>query len=195
MRRADVKSRGRCCSLFGCGLQGLLEGAATGKSAAQCADVDSGVGVNCCLHCTWLQRSFRQPVIRTVPIGVGAPRDFMAEVARVCGVDASEAIAAAECRRLTPIGTGFLIAPMPVRMTTAKLPRDSVDAELRIQILIWTARRIALIPVRQIPQSQRREHARAAISRIDRETAVVTSPIRTRTETARLIALILPLPR
>jgi hypothetical protein len=57
MRRADVKSRGRCCSLFGCGLQGLLEGAATGKSAAQCADVDSGVGVNCCLHCTWLQRS------------------------------------------------------------------------------------------------------------------------------------------
>ena len=48
--------------------------------------------------CTWLQRSFRQPVIRTVPIGVGATRDFLAEVARVCGVDASEAIAAAECR-------------------------------------------------------------------------------------------------
>ena len=50
------------------------------------------------IACTWLQRSFKQPTIRTVPIGVGATRDFLAEVARVTGVDASAAIEAADCR-------------------------------------------------------------------------------------------------
>ena len=57
VRRADVKSRGTCNLLGECGFQGLLEGAATGKSAAQCADADSGVGVSCCLHCSWLHCS------------------------------------------------------------------------------------------------------------------------------------------
>jgi light-independent protochlorophyllide reductase subunit B len=37
----------------------------------------------------WLEKTFRQPAVRTVPIGVGATRDFVAEVARVAGVDAS----------------------------------------------------------------------------------------------------------
>ncbi len=36
----------------------------------------------------WLQRKFRQPATRTVPIGVGATRDFMAEVAALAGSDA-----------------------------------------------------------------------------------------------------------
>jgi light-independent protochlorophyllide reductase subunit B len=35
----------------------------------------------------WLQRSFGQPATRTIPIGVGATRDFVAEVARLAGVD------------------------------------------------------------------------------------------------------------
>ncbi|MDF1501852.1 ferredoxin:protochlorophyllide reductase (ATP-dependent) subunit B [Roseisolibacter sp. H3M3-2] len=51
---------------------------------------------NVCLHpevarsaCDWLRRTFGQPTVQTVPIGVGATRDFLAEVARVAGLDAS----------------------------------------------------------------------------------------------------------
>ena len=36
----------------------------------------------------WLLRSFGQPVVKTVPIGVGATREFIAEVAALAGVDA-----------------------------------------------------------------------------------------------------------
>jgi light-independent protochlorophyllide reductase subunit B len=35
---------------------------------------------------TWLQRTFGQPVVRTVPIGVGATREFVDEVRRVAGL-------------------------------------------------------------------------------------------------------------
>ena len=51
---------------------------------------------NVCLYpeialstCSWLQRSFDMPVISTVPIGVGATRDFVAEVGRVLAIDVS----------------------------------------------------------------------------------------------------------
>jgi light-independent protochlorophyllide reductase subunit B len=55
---------------------------------------------NICLYpeialttCTWLQRSFAQPIIKTVPIGVGATRDFIAEIGKVADIDVSEALA------------------------------------------------------------------------------------------------------
>ncbi len=35
----------------------------------------------------WLEKTFGQPAVRTIPIGLGATRDFIAEVARVAGVD------------------------------------------------------------------------------------------------------------
>jgi light-independent protochlorophyllide reductase subunit B len=38
----------------------------------------------------WLKRTFGQPAVATVPIGVGATRDFVAEVAALCGFDAPE---------------------------------------------------------------------------------------------------------
>jgi light-independent protochlorophyllide reductase subunit B len=41
--------------------------------------------------CDWLERQFGQPCVRTVPIGVGATRDFLDEVAAVTGVDVSMA--------------------------------------------------------------------------------------------------------
>lgn len=44
----------------------------------------------------WLERTFRQPLVRVVPIGVGATRDFIAEVARVAGVDPAPALALLE---------------------------------------------------------------------------------------------------
>ena len=51
---------------------------------------------NVCLYpeialttCSWLQRTFQMPTITTVPIGVGATRDFIAEVGRVLEIDVS----------------------------------------------------------------------------------------------------------
>jgi light-independent protochlorophyllide reductase subunit B len=41
----------------------------------------------------WLARSFDQPYTRIVPIGVGATREFIAEVARLAGVDPAAALA------------------------------------------------------------------------------------------------------
>jgi light-independent protochlorophyllide reductase subunit B len=37
---------------------------------------------------TWLQRTFGMPFTKTVPIGIGATREFIAEVAGLAGVDA-----------------------------------------------------------------------------------------------------------
>jgi len=42
---------------------------------------------------SWLQRSFGQISTKTVPIGVGATRDFIAEVAALAGVDPAPALA------------------------------------------------------------------------------------------------------
>jgi light-independent protochlorophyllide reductase subunit B len=47
---------------------------------------------------SWLERTFRQPAVRTVPIGVGATRDFVREVARVAGLDDEEALRRVEDR-------------------------------------------------------------------------------------------------
>ena len=38
---------------------------------------------------SWLQRTFGQPFTRTIPIGVSATREFIEEVAKLAGVDAS----------------------------------------------------------------------------------------------------------
>jgi len=60
---------------------------------------------NVCLYpevaqttCGWLQRTFRQPTIKSIPIGVGATCDFLREVAEVTGIDASSALAEAQSR-------------------------------------------------------------------------------------------------
>ncbi|WP_462321224.1 ferredoxin:protochlorophyllide reductase (ATP-dependent) subunit B [Halochromatium sp.] len=60
---------------------------------------------NICLYteiaqstCVWLERMFKQPWVRTVPIGVGATRDFLQEVGEVAGIDSSAAIAAGRTR-------------------------------------------------------------------------------------------------
>jgi len=60
---------------------------------------------NICLYpevahatCAWLERMFKQPVIKTVPIGIGATRDFLAEIGEVAGIDTGAALAAAQTR-------------------------------------------------------------------------------------------------
>jgi light-independent protochlorophyllide reductase subunit B len=47
---------------------------------------------------SWLQRSFGQPATKTVPIGVGATRDFIREVAELAHVDASALLDEIEAR-------------------------------------------------------------------------------------------------
>ncbi len=49
---------------------------------------------NICLYpevarttCKWLERSFGQPWVKTVPIGVGATREFLDEVGQLTGID------------------------------------------------------------------------------------------------------------
>ncbi|HBO11680.1 MAG TPA: ferredoxin:protochlorophyllide reductase (ATP-dependent) subunit B [Halieaceae bacterium] len=60
---------------------------------------------NICLYpevadttCAWLQRTFKQPTISTVPIGVGATRDFLQELAETLGLTECEVTADAVCR-------------------------------------------------------------------------------------------------
>ncbi len=60
---------------------------------------------NCCLYpevalttCSWLERQLKQPWVRTVPIGVGATRDFLREIGTLTGLDVEAAIAAAPTR-------------------------------------------------------------------------------------------------
>lgn len=36
----------------------------------------------------WLERTFKQPMVKTVPIGIGATKDFIAEIAALVGEDA-----------------------------------------------------------------------------------------------------------
>lgn len=47
---------------------------------------------------SWLQRTFGQPFTRTIPIGVSATREFVEEVARLAGLDASAVLAACSTR-------------------------------------------------------------------------------------------------
>lgn len=54
---------------------------------------------NICLYpeialttCKWLERSFKQPIVKTVPIGVGATRDFIAEIGEIAGIDVSRTL-------------------------------------------------------------------------------------------------------
>jgi light-independent protochlorophyllide reductase subunit B len=46
----------------------------------------------------WLARSFKQPFTKTVPIGVGATRDFIAEVAALAGIDPDPLLSAERSR-------------------------------------------------------------------------------------------------
>ena len=44
------------------------------------------------LTATWLTRSFGQPATKTIPIGVGATREFIEEVAQLAGIDVGAAL-------------------------------------------------------------------------------------------------------
>jgi len=46
----------------------------------------------------WLKRTFGQPFTKTVPIGVGATKDFIREVAEITGMDADDLLETAQSR-------------------------------------------------------------------------------------------------
>ncbi|MEM8563037.1 MAG: ferredoxin:protochlorophyllide reductase (ATP-dependent) subunit B [Pseudomonadota bacterium] len=77
--------------------------APAGASAADILRIPDAQA-NICLYpeiadttCDWLKRAFKQPVIRSVPIGVGATNDFLDEVGEVLGLDCRSAKAESMC--------------------------------------------------------------------------------------------------
>ncbi|MBS0252241.1 MAG: ferredoxin:protochlorophyllide reductase (ATP-dependent) subunit B [Proteobacteria bacterium] len=46
----------------------------------------------------WLEKTFRQPCIKTIPIGVSATREFIIQVAEIAKIDASALLASESCR-------------------------------------------------------------------------------------------------
>jgi light-independent protochlorophyllide reductase subunit B len=46
----------------------------------------------------WLRRTFAQPMITTIPIGVGATQDFIREVAQAAGIDATQELSGERSR-------------------------------------------------------------------------------------------------
>jgi len=52
--------------------------------------------------CRFLERQFRMPIVRTVPIGMGATRAFLAEVAEKAGVDPAPALRLADTEARLP---------------------------------------------------------------------------------------------
>ena len=90
---------------------------------------------NICLYpeialttCTWLTKSFRQPTVRTVPLGVGATRDFIAEVGQVAGIDVTEYLETSQSDSLGLWGKERLTSPKEA--TASRLPwySRSVDS-------------------------------------------------------------------
>jgi len=75
-----------------------------GASPADLARIPEA-DANVCLYpevartaCRWLERSFGQPTVATVPLGVGACRDFLREVGEVTGADVAAALDAPQAR-------------------------------------------------------------------------------------------------
>ncbi len=74
---------------------------ATPADIARLADADFNVVLYpeiAALTATWLTRSFGQPATKTVPIGAGATRDFIREVAQLAGIDPADALDNAQSR-------------------------------------------------------------------------------------------------
>ncbi|MGB3299743.1 MAG: ferredoxin:protochlorophyllide reductase (ATP-dependent) subunit B [Phormidesmis sp.] len=90
---------------------------------------------NVCLYpeialttCDWLKRNFAQPVVKTVPIGVGATRDFLTEIGEVAGIDVSRAIERSHADTLGGWGADRLSSAAPVGASRLPWYSRSVDS-------------------------------------------------------------------
>jgi light-independent protochlorophyllide reductase subunit B len=94
--RDDVIEVTRLLASVGVDVNVVAPAGASPADVARLGDADFNVVLYPEIAATagaYLQRVFGQPLVRTVPIGIGATRDFLAEVGRVAGVDVSAAIA------------------------------------------------------------------------------------------------------
>ena len=90
--RDDVVEIRRLLASVGVDVEVVAPLDATVDDLARIPDAD----FNVCLYpetartlCAWLERTFGQKTVRTVPIGVNATMDFLAEIGEVAGVDVS----------------------------------------------------------------------------------------------------------
>ncbi|MFZ5705831.1 MAG: ferredoxin:protochlorophyllide reductase (ATP-dependent) subunit B [Pseudomonadota bacterium] len=93
--RDDVIEITRLLGTLGIDVNVVAPLGATPADLSRLADAD----FNICLYpeiadtaCRWLERSYAQKTVRTVPIGYGATRAFIAEVAALAGVDPAAAL-------------------------------------------------------------------------------------------------------
>ncbi len=100
--RDDVKEISSLLRELGVDINVTAPLGATPADLARLSEAD----FNICLYpeiadaaAQWLKRAFGQPYVKSVPIGVGATRDFIAEVAELAGLDAT-AILESEGSRL-----------------------------------------------------------------------------------------------
>ena len=90
------------------------------------------------LTCDWLKRQFKQPVISTVPLGWGATRDFIAEVAETLQLDIDPDTVgesrlpwysrSVDSTYLRASGSSFL--PMALTLAAARMARDEMGFEV-----------------------------------------------------------------
>ncbi|MBP8234547.1 MAG: ferredoxin:protochlorophyllide reductase (ATP-dependent) subunit B [Rhizorhabdus sp.] len=93
--RDDVIEISRLLGVLGIDVNVVAPLGATPADLARLAHAD----FNICLYpeiadttCRWLERTYGQKTVRTVPIGYGATRDFIAEVAALAGIDPAAAL-------------------------------------------------------------------------------------------------------
>lgn len=93
--RDDLREVTRLIERLGIDVAVVAPWGATPADLAKLGEADFNVVMYpeiAALAARWLQRSFGQPMVTTVPIGVNATREFIAEVARVAGVDPAPAL-------------------------------------------------------------------------------------------------------
>jgi light-independent protochlorophyllide reductase subunit B len=99
--RDDVTEVTRLLDAIGVDVAVVAPLGATPEDVARLGDADFNVVLypeTGLAAAEWLRRTFGQPLVKTVPIGVGATRDFAAEVAAVAGLDVEAAKAVVQSR-------------------------------------------------------------------------------------------------
>jgi light-independent protochlorophyllide reductase subunit B len=99
--RDDVREISQLLAQIGVQINVVAPLGATPADLARLADADFNVVLypeTAGTAAQWLARTHRQPATRTVPIGAGATREFIAEVCTLAGLDADAALHNAEAR-------------------------------------------------------------------------------------------------
>jgi len=94
--RDDVKEISGLLDSLGVDVRVVAPSGATPSDIARLGEADFNVVLypeTALAAAQWLEKNHAQPFTRTVPIGVGATRDFIAEVARLADIDPTKVLA------------------------------------------------------------------------------------------------------